>query len=73
MKLIDASILSVALALIVVGIHQTLVSGLGFSYTVFMFAVGLLFWFQLRRNKARESSEVTAKKPSKTNKHLKKR
>jgi Flp pilus assembly protein TadB len=73
MKLIDASILSVALALIVVGIHQTLVSGLGFSYTVFMFAVGLLFWFQLRRNKARESSEAAAKKPVKSNKPLKKR
>jgi Flp pilus assembly protein TadB len=73
MKLIDASILSVALALIVVGIHQTLVSGLGFSYTVFMFAVSLLFWFQLRRNKARESSEAASKKPVKTNKSLKKR
>jgi Flp pilus assembly protein TadB len=73
MKLIDASILSVALALIVVGIHQTLVSGLGFSYTIFMFAVGLLFWFQLRRNKARESEVTVNKKPSKTNKPLKKR
>lgn len=73
MKLIDASILSVALALIVVGIHQTLVSGLGFSYTVFMFAVGLLFWFQLRRNKARESEVTVNKKFSKTNKPLKKR
>lgn len=73
MKLIDASILSVALALIVVGIHQTLVSGLGFSYTIFMFAVGLLFWFQLRRNKARESEVTFNKKPSKSNKPLKKR
>lgn len=73
MKLIDASILSIALALIVVGIHQTLVSGLGFSYTVFMFAVSLLFWFQLRRNKARESSEAITKKPMKTKKPLKKR
>lgn len=54
MKLIDASILSIALALIVVGIHQTMVSGIGFSYSLFMFAVGLLFWFQLRRNKALE-------------------
>jgi Flp pilus assembly protein TadB len=73
MKLIDASILSVALALIVVGIHQTLVSGLGFSYTVFMFAVSLLFWFQLRRNKARENSEAAAKNPVKSKKPLKKR
>jgi hypothetical protein len=73
MKLIDASIFSVALALIIVGIHQTLVNGLGFSYTIFMFAISLLFWFQLRRNKARESSDAVAKKPSKSNKPLKKR
>ena len=73
MKLIDASIFSVALALIIVGIHQTLVNGLGFSYTIFMFAISLLFWFQLRRNKARESSEAVTKKPSKSIKSLKKR
>jgi hypothetical protein len=73
MKLLDAVIFSVALALIVVGIHQTMVSGIGFSYSLFMFAVGLLFWFQLRRNQARESSKSTTKKPVKSNKPLKKR
>jgi len=73
MKLLDAVIFSVALALIVVGIHQTMVSGIGFSYSLFMFAVGLLFWFQLRRNQARESSKSITKKPVKSNKPLKKR
>ena len=68
MKLLDAIIFSVALALIVVGIHQTMVNGIGFSYSLFMFAVGLLFWFQLRRNKAREISESQTKKPVKSNK-----
>ena len=72
MKLLDAIIFSVALALIVVGIHQTMVSGIGFSYSLFMFAVGLLFWFQLRRNQACESSKSTTKKPVKSNKPLKK-
>ena len=62
MKLIDAILFSVALAFIVVGIHQTMVNGIGFSYSFFMFAVGLLFWFQLRRNKANESSETRIKK-----------
>jgi hypothetical protein len=62
MKLIDAILFSVALAFIVVGIHQTMVNGIGFSYSFFMFAVGLLFWFQLRRNKAHESSEPRIKK-----------
>ena len=65
MKLIDASILSIALALIVVGIHQTMVSGIGFSYSLFMFAVGLLFWFQLRRNKALEELKKGPEKPIK--------
>jgi len=73
MKLLDAIIFSVALALIVVGIHQTMVNGIGFSYSLFMFAVGLLFWFQLRRNKALEISESQPKKPVKSNKPTKKR
>lgn len=73
MKLLDAIIFSVALALIVVGIHQTMVNGIGFSYSLFMFAVGLLFWFQLRRNKAREITESQSKKPVKSNKPTKKR
>ena len=73
MKLLDAIIFSVALALIVVGIHQTMVLGIGFSYSLFMFAVGLLFWFQLRRNKAREISESQIKKPVKSNKPNRKR
>ena len=73
MKLLDAIIFSVDLALIVVGIHQTMVNGIGFSYSLFMFAVGLLFWFQLRRNKAREISESQTKKPVKSNKPNRKR
>ncbi len=73
MKLLDAIIFSVALSLIVVGIHQTMVIGIGFSYSLFMFAVSLLFWFQLRRNKAREISESQAKKPEKSNKPNRKR
>jgi hypothetical protein len=50
MKLIDSLILSGALALIVIGLHQTWTVGVQGSYFIFMFAVGLLFWFQLRRN-----------------------
>ena len=73
MKLIDASILSIALALIVVGIHQTMVSGIGFSYSLFMFAVGLLFWFQLRRNKALEELKKGPEKPIKVTKTRKTR
>jgi Flp pilus assembly protein TadB len=73
MKLLDAILFSIALALIVVGIHQTMVLGIGFSYSLFMFAVGLLFWFQLRRNKARESGESEKKNQMKSTKPNKKR
>ncbi len=73
MKLLDAILFSVALALIVVGIHQTMVLGIEFSYSLFMFAVGLLFWFQLRRNKARESNESQTKKTVNNNKSSKRR
>ena len=73
MKLLDAILFSVALALLVVGVHQTMLNGIGFSYPIFMFAVGLLFWVQLRRNKARESNETGIKKPVKPTKSNKKR
>lgn len=65
MKLLDAIIFSVALAFIVVGIHQTMVNGIGFSYSLFMFAVGLLFWFQWRRNKALEETKKSPQPPKK--------
>ncbi|RIW18429.1 hypothetical protein D0X99_01705 [Algoriphagus lacus] len=63
MKLADSLILSLALALIVIGIHQSWSTGMGGSYFIFMFAVGLLFWFQLRRNKARVHEKVPEQKP----------
>lgn len=49
MKLSDALLLSLSLALIIIGVHQSLTSGIGASYPIFMFAVALLFWFQYRR------------------------
>ena len=58
MKLLDALILSLSLAFIIVGIHQTLVNGIGSSYAIFMFAVALLFWFQLRRNQLTQADKL---------------
>jgi len=68
MKLVDVSLLSIALALIVVGVHQTMLQGIGFSYSLFMFAVVLLFWFQLRRTKGQANPKEgldQSKKPIK--------
>lgn len=67
MKLVDALLLSLSLALMIVGIHQSLTVGIGASYPVFMLAVTLLFWFQYRKmNKPEEAS--SPKKKSKSRK-----
>ncbi|HSF54573.1 MAG TPA: hypothetical protein VLA71_12515 [Algoriphagus sp.] len=69
MKLGDVLILSLALALGVIGIHQSITVGIENSYFLFMLSVGMLFWFQLRRNKAIESEKA----PPTTPKQKKKR
>lgn len=69
MKLIDALILSLSLALMIVGIHQTVTRGVDASYAIFMFAVALLFWFQYRRMQKPEEPPT----PKKNTKSRKKR
>lgn len=68
MKLTDVLILSFSLALIVVGVHQTMVNGIGSAYAIFMFAVGLLFWFHLRRNQPQKADIDPPTKSSKSKK-----
>ncbi len=63
MKLADVLILSLALAFSIIGIHQSMTVGIGGSYFIFMFAAGLLFWFQLRRNKRLEAEKAQSTKP----------
>jgi TRAP-type mannitol/chloroaromatic compound transport system permease large subunit len=57
MKLPDFLLLSLSAALIIIGTHLTITSGLISSYPVFMFAVALLFWFRYRKNEATIKSE----------------
>jgi hypothetical protein len=63
MKLIDVLILSLALALSIIGVHQSMTVGIGGSYFIFMFAAGLLFWFQFRRNNALAEEKKLPNKP----------
>jgi 4-hydroxybenzoate polyprenyltransferase len=58
MKLVDTLILSAAVALFIIGVHQLFVlSEVGMmtaimgSYWLFMLVAGLLFWYRLRRAK----------------------
>lgn len=62
MKLVDALLLSLSLALIIVGIHQTVTQGVEASYAIFMFAVALLFWFQYRKMQKPEEPPTPNKK-----------
>lgn len=62
MKLLDALILSLSLALMIVGIHQTVTQGVNASYAIFMFAVALLFWFQYRKMQKPEEPPTPKKK-----------
>jgi len=68
MKIGDVLILSLALALVVIGVHQSMTVGVGGSYPIFMFAVAMLFWFQLRRNKAVRTDDEPPVKPEKKKK-----
>lgn len=59
MKLPDFLLLSLSAALIIIGTHLTITSGLVNSYPVFMFAVALLFWYRYRKNDKNFKSEET--------------
>jgi TRAP-type mannitol/chloroaromatic compound transport system permease large subunit len=59
MKVTDILLLSLSAALVIVGTHLTITSGLVTSYPVFMFAVALLFWYRYRKNEASQESHVS--------------
>ena len=67
LKLADALIISLSLALIIIGVHQSLTVGIEASYAIFMFEVAILFWFQYRRTKKAQEPPVNKNK-SKANK-----
>jgi hypothetical protein len=52
MKLADVIILSLAVAFIIIGIHQVMTIGFGKAYWAIMLALILFFIFNLRKNKA---------------------
>lgn len=58
MKLLDTIILSLAIGFLLVGIHQLIYNPGHFAdnYWLFMFMIGFLGWFQLRRAKRKEKN-----------------
>ncbi|MCL6260896.1 hypothetical protein M3O96_17465 [Aquiflexum sp. TKW24L] len=65
MKLPDFLLLSLSAALVIIGTHLTISSGLISSYPVFMFAVALLFWYRYRKNEVAHKSEEAKINPVK--------
>lgn len=70
MKLLDIILLSLSAALVIIGTHLTITTGISLSYPVFMLAVVFLFWYRYRKNAAifeekEKEQQVKAKKLSK--------
>ena len=51
MKLSDVLVLSFAIVFLIIGIHQTMVLGIGNSYWALMLALILYFVYSLRKKK----------------------
>lgn len=70
MKLSEVLWLSAMAVLIIIGIHQTMVNGIGSAYWVIMLAVVLLLIYNLRKSKTATSAEAPdrRKKPKKRSK-----
>ncbi|WP_250631233.1 hypothetical protein [Rhodoflexus caldus] len=56
MKLEQVIILSVAVALFVIGVHQSFLYGVMASYWIFMLIAALLFYYKLRSNRYRQAA-----------------
>ena len=51
MKLTDVLVLSLAVAFLIIGIHQTMVLGIGKAYWALMLSLVVYFVFNFRKNK----------------------
>ena len=59
MKILDTIILSMAIGLLLIGVHQSIYNSGHFTdnYWLFMLMIGLLGWFQLRRSNRKEEEQ----------------
>jgi Flp pilus assembly protein TadB len=65
MKLEQVIILSVAVALFVIGVHQSFLYGVMASYWIFMLIAALLFYYKLRSNRIKQESSESSGKANK--------
>ena len=50
MNLLDTVIFSLVVVTFIIGVHQTILHGLGNAYWIFMFSTSLLLLYWLRKN-----------------------
>ena len=51
MKLLDVLILSLAAALVIIAVHQTITVGIGSSYWIVMLGLALFFLYNYRKRR----------------------
>jgi membrane protein implicated in regulation of membrane protease activity len=69
MRLADAIILSLCVAVFIMGVYETMAVGMAYAYWLFMLSVGLLLWYNHRRRKGKETDKKRSEaKPSKKKK-----
>ncbi|WP_162441255.1 hypothetical protein [Rhodocytophaga rosea] len=64
MKLSETILFSLAVAFLIIGVHQTFTVGILQSYWIFMLSIALLLVFKFQRNKSVEKQPTTSAKPS---------
>lgn len=69
MKLKDTIIFSIAIAFLIIGLHQSMTVGFEYSYWLFMVTIGLLLWYKVRKDRNRGQSKD--EKAGQTDKKLK--
>jgi hypothetical protein len=76
MKLSETILFSLAVAFLIIGVHQTFTVGILQSYWIFMLSIALLLTFKLLRNKSvgkqpNPSDKPTVAQKKQSNKHIK--
>jgi len=65
MKITDTIIFSLCVVFFVIGVHQTMVVGIAYSYFIFMLSIGLLFLYKYRRARAADDEKAVQQKKGK--------
>lgn len=53
-NLLNVLLLFASAAILIIGVHQTIVAGFGNSYWIFMVSIALFLYYQVRKNKQKQ-------------------